>query len=288
MKKLSLVAIATILAAPAFAGDVGVQVGPNMSQANGVNVGSVTNIGVNNLGAVVQNAGFVNGGVVHLDHEAINQERARVDIDPGAFTIGSIVASGNGGNGGHVDVIAVNAAVALSRNDVDQRGLAVAAAIPVAIAGQGVAAQDADVNLIPINVGVGVGRNEAEAGAKVGAAQANLASQKSFTGAVAAQDGVGNRIDANGGNGAAFIVTIGSNNTHIDNTSVSKIDLSSKINIADKGGVAGGTLVKDSHNSLSFTNVDVTKINDSFNGNAIAVDDSFAGALTANGNKVGH
>ncbi|MGJ0508527.1 MAG: hypothetical protein ACR652_15675 [Methylocystis sp.] len=287
MKKLSLVAIATVLAAPAFAGDVGVQVGPNLSSANGVNIGSVTNIGVNNLGAVVQNAGFVGGGVVHLDREAINQEHARVDIDPGAFTIGSIVASGNGGNGGHVDVIAVNAAVALSSNEINQGGIAGAIAIPVAVAGQGVALQDADHNFLPINAGVGVGRNEAEAGAKVGALQANLASQKSITLAGASQDGIGNGIDANGGRGSAFIVTIGSNNTHIDNTSVSKISIDSTVNVADRGGVAGGLKLDHVGNTLDVTKVDVTKINDSFNGNAIAVDDSFAGALTANGNTVG-
>ncbi|MGJ0508680.1 MAG: hypothetical protein ACR652_16450 [Methylocystis sp.] len=291
MKKLSLVAIATVLAAPAFAGDVGVSVGPNFSSANGVNIGSVTNIGVNNLGAVVQNVGVVGGGVVHLDREAINQERARVDIDPGAFTIGSIVHSGNGGDGGHVDVVAVNIAAAASRNDIDQGGLAAGVAIPVAVAAQGVALQDADHNGIPVNLGVGLsgrrGGNEAEAGAKVGAVQVNAASQRSFTGAVASQDGIGNGIDANGGRGSAFIVTIDSNNTHIDNTSVSKIEVNSTVNVANRGGVAGGLKIEDSFNTADFTKIDVTKINDSFNGNAIAVDDSAALAFTANGNTVG-
>jgi hypothetical protein len=288
MKKLSLVAIATILASPAFAGaSGGINIAPSVSSANGVNVGSVTNIGVNNLGSVNQNVGFVDGGAVHLDREAINQEHARVDIDRGAFTIGSIVDSGNGGNGGRVNVIAVNAAVALSRNDIDQGGVAAAVAIPVAVAGQGVALQDADRNLLPINAGVGVGRNEAEARASVGATQANLGSQKSITAAVAVQDGVGNGIDANGGKGSAFMVTIDSNNTHIDNTSVSKISIGADLNVADRGGVAGGLKIEDAFNTKDITKVDVTKINDSFNGNAVAVDDSFAGALTANGNKVG-
>jgi hypothetical protein len=298
MKKLSRVAIVTILAVPAFAGSSlaappytgasgGVNIGPNASSANGVNVGSVTNIGVNNLGSVNQNVLAVDGGTVHLDHEAINQEHARLDIDPGAFTIGSIVDSGNGGKGGRVNVIAVNAAVALSRNDIDQGGIAGAVAIPVAVAGQGVALQDADRNLLPINAGVGVGRNEAEARASVGATQANLASQKSITAAVAVQDGIGNRTDANGGAGSAFMVTIDSNNTRIHNTSVSKISVGANLNVADRGGVAGGLKVEDSFNKAEFTKVDVTKIDDSFNGNAVAVDDSFAGALTANGNRLG-
>ncbi|MGJ0506340.1 MAG: hypothetical protein ACR652_04235 [Methylocystis sp.] len=288
MKKLSLVAIVTVLAAPAFAGDVGVSVGPNFSQANGVNIGSVTNIGINNLGAVVQNVGVVGGGAVHLDQGAINQEHAHVDIAPGAFTIGSLVGSGNGGTGGDVHVIAVNAAVALSDNSIDQGGVAAAVAIPVAVAGQGVALQDANHNFIPVNAGVGVGRNSADATGTAVAVQGNLASQKSITVAGAAQSGIGNGIDANGGNGAAFIVTIGSNNTNISNTSVSKIDINSTVNVADKGGVAGGKLVEGSFNTADFTNVDVTKINDSFNGNAVAVGDSTALALTANGNKLGH
>ncbi|MGJ0507782.1 MAG: hypothetical protein ACR652_11815 [Methylocystis sp.] len=290
MKKLSVVAIAAILAAPAFAqpGGVSANIGPNVSSANGVNIGSVTNIGVNNLGAVIQNVGVVGGGAVHLDQGAINQEHAHVDIAPGAFTIGSLVDSGNGGTGGRVDVIAVNAALAHSDNSIDQGGVAAAVAIPVAVAGQGVALQDANVNGVPVNIGAGVGRNEAEAGAKVGAVQANVASQNSFTGAGAVQSGIGNGINANGGNGAAFIVTIGSNNTSISNTSVSKIDVTSTINVADRGGVAGGLKIEDSFNTANFTNIDVTRINGSFNGNAVAVGDSGALAATANGNTLGH
>jgi hypothetical protein len=288
MKKLSLVAIATILASPAFAGaSGGINIAPNVSSANGVNVGSVTNIGVNNLGSLNQNVGIVDGGAVHLDREAINQEHAHIDIERGAFTIGSIVDSGNGGTGGRVNVIAVNAAVAASDNSIDQGGLAAAAAVPVAIAAQGLALQDADHNFIPVNAGVGVGRNEAEAHSSVGATQLNLASQKSITVAGAGQSGIGNGIDANGGAGSAFMVTIDSNNTRIDNTSVSKISIGASLNVADRGGVAGGLKVEDSFNKFDYTNVDVTKINDSFNGNAVAIDDSTALAATANHNQVG-
>ena len=62
MKKLSLVAIATVLAAPAFADPVAVPVGINTSVSQGVNVGSVTNLGLNNVGVVNQNVA-VGGGI---------------------------------------------------------------------------------------------------------------------------------------------------------------------------------------------------------------------------------
>ncbi|MBI5312188.1 MAG: hypothetical protein HZB28_03470 [Methylocystis sp.] len=272
MKKLSLVALATVLAAPAFADQVAVPVGINTSVSQGVNVGSVTNLGLNNVGVVNQNVAV--GGGVELQPSAFSQTAAVFNMDTHAFSVGSIVDSGNGGDAGDVNVVAINAAVALSSNESDQAGLAGGVAIPVALAAQGTALQDpATASIEPVNVGVGVGRNEAESAAKLTTVQANLSSQDSTTVAGASQHGVGNGIDANGGDGKAFMITIGSNNTSIDNTSVSKIEVDTSINIADRGGVAGGLRIDDSFNPI--------KIEDSLNDNAIAID-GFAATLNHN------
>ncbi|HEY8125171.1 MAG TPA: hypothetical protein VIF88_07100 [Methylocystis sp.] len=286
MKKLSLVAIATVLAAPAFADPIGANVGINTSVSQGVNVGSVTNLGLNNVGVVNQNVAV--GGGNALATGAFDQSGAVFNMDTHAFTIGSIVDSGNGGAGGDVTVVAVNAAVALSSNESDQAGLAGGLAIPVALAAQGTALQDASATpIIPVNAGVGVGRNEAESAAKLTTVQANLSSQDSSTAASAAQHGVGNGIDANGGNGQAFMVTIGSNNTRIDNTSVSKITVDTTINVADRGGVAGGLKIEDAFNTtdVNLKTVDVTNIENSLNDNAVALDNGVA--VAASHNKVG-
>ncbi len=272
MKKLSLVAIATVLAAPAFADQVAVPVGINTSVSQGVNVGSVTNLGLNNVGVVNQNVAV--GGGINLETNSFNQRFADFNMDTHAFSVGSIVDSGNGGEGGNVDVIAVSAAVALSSNESDQAGLAGGLAIPVALAAQGTALQDAaTASLEPVNVGVGLGRNEADADAQLTTVQANLSSQRSTTVAASSQDGIGNGIDANGGDGKAFMITIGSNNTSIDNTSVSKIEVDTHINIADDGGVAGGLKIDDSFNPI--------RIDNSLNDNAIAVN-GFAATLNHN------
>jgi hypothetical protein len=156
--------------------------------------------------------------------DTFNQANTNFNLDTHAFSVGSIVDSGNGGDAGDVTVVAVSAAVALSENDSDQAGLAGGLAIPVALSAQGTALQDnAPLSIIPINVGVGVGDNTTSSTATVGTVQANLSSQRSTTVAASSQDGIGNGIDANGGNGQAFMITIGSNNTSIDNTSVSLI-----------------------------------------------------------------
>ncbi|MGJ0453998.1 MAG: hypothetical protein ACR65T_12340 [Methylocystis sp.] len=282
MKKLSLVAIATVLAAPAFADPIGANVGINTSVSQGVNVGSVTNLGLNNVGIVNQNVAV--GGGIALAPSAFDQRFADFNMDTHAFSVGSIVDSGNGGNGGDVNVVAINAAVALSSNESDQAGLAGGLAIPVALAAQGTALQDASATpIVPVNVGVGVGRNEAESAAKLTTVQANLSSQDSTTVAGASQHGVGNGIDANGGDGKAFMITVGSNNTSIDNTSVSKITVDTTINVADRGGVAGGLKIEDAFNTtdVNLKTVDVTKIEDSFNDNAVAYQ-GFAATLNHN------
>jgi hypothetical protein len=273
MKKLSLVAIAAVLATPAFAGDpVGANVGINTSVSQGVNVGSVTNLGLNNVGVVNQNVAV--GGGIELQPTAFSQTGAVFNMNTHAFSVGSIVDSGNGGDAGDVTVVAVSAAVALSENDSDQAGLAGGLAIPVALSAQGTALQDnAPLSIIPINVGVGVGDNTTSSTATVGTVQANLSSQRSTTVAASSQDGIGNGIDANGGNGQAFMITIGSNNTSIDNTSVSRIEVDTNINVADRGGVAGGLRLEDSFNPIDIQD------------NAIAL----AGvAVTANHNAIGN
>jgi hypothetical protein len=254
MKKLSLVAIAAVLAAPTFADPVGG--GINASISSGVNVGSVTNLGINNVGVVNQNVGL-GGGALVAPH-AFDQDRTDFNMQTHAFSVGSIVDSGNGGNGGRVNVVAVSAAIAASGNRADdQGGLAGGLAVPVALAG--------------------LGGDEAEAGARVASVQANLSSQRSASLAGSSQRGIGNGIEANGGDGKAFMITIGSNNTRIDNTSVSKIEVDSTINIAERGGVAGGLKVDDSFNPV--------KIDDSLNGNAVALDQG--DAVAANGNRLG-
>lgn len=273
MKKLSLVAIAAVLATPAFAGDpIGANVGINTSVSQGVNVGSVTNLGINNVGVVNQNVAL--GGGINLESSAFNQAGTTFQMDTHAFSVGSIVDSGNGGEGGDVTVVAVSAAVALSGNDADQGGLAGGLAIPVALSANGTALQDASATpLVPVNVGVGTGDSTTSSTATVGTVQANLASQRSAGIAGSSQDGIGNGIDANGGDGQAFMVTIGSNNTRIDNTSVSRIEVDTNINVADRGGVAGGLRIDDSFNPIEIED------------NAIAL----AGfALTANGNGSGN
>jgi hypothetical protein len=273
MKKLSLVAIATVLAAPAFADPINtVPVGVNASVSQGVNVGSVTNLGLNNVGVVNQNVAI--GGGIDLAAGAFSQSTATFNMNTHAFSVGSIVDSGNGGDGGEVNVIAVSAAVAVSDTDTRQAGLAGGLAIPVAVAAQGAALQDAAAATdTPVNVGVGLGRNTADADARVAAVQANLSSQRSTTVAGSSQRGIGNGIDANGGDGKAFMITVDSNNTRIDNTSVSKISVDTNINVADRGGVAGGLRVDDSFNPI--------RIEDSLNDNAIAVD-GFAATLNHN------
>jgi hypothetical protein len=273
MKKLSLVAIAAVLATPAFAGDpVGANVGINTSVSQGVNVGSVTNLGLNNVGVVNQNVAV--GGGIDLATGAFSQTSAVFNMDTHAFSVGSIVDSGNGGAGGDVNVVAINAAVAVSDTETTQAGLAGGLAIPVALSANGTALQDASATpIVPINVGVGTGDSTTSSAARLTTVQANLSSQQSSTAASAAQHGVGNGIDANGGDGKAFMITIGSNNTRIDNTSVSKIAVDTHVNIADDGGVAGGLKIDDSFNPI--------KIEDSLNDNAIAVD-GFAATLNHN------
>jgi hypothetical protein len=273
MKKLSLVAIAAVLATPAFAGDpIGANVGINTSVSQGVNVGSVTNLGINNVGVVNQNVAL--GGGIRLESSAFDQRFADFNMNTHAFSVGSIVDSGNGGDGGEVDVIAVSVPVALSGNNAQQGGLAGGLAVPVALAAQGTALQDNDpLSIIPVNVGVGVGGNAASSTATVGTVQANLASQDSAAIAGSSQRGIGNGIDSSGGNGQAFMITVGSNNTRIDNTSVSRIDVESSINVADRGGVAGGLRVDDSFNPI--------RIDDSLNDNAVAFQ-GFAATLNHN------
>jgi hypothetical protein len=274
MKKLSLVALATVLAAPAFADPIGANVGINTSVSQGVNVGSVTNLGINNVGVVNQNVAL--GGGITMATDTFNQANTNFNLDTHAFSVGSIVDSGNGGDAGDVTVVAVSAAVALSGNDADQAGLAAGLAVPVALAAKGTALQDASATpLVPVNVGVGTGESTTSSTATVGTVQANLASQRSAGIAGSSQDGIGNGIDANGGDGQAFMVTIGSNNTRIDNTSVSRIDVNTNINVADRGGVAGGLRIED-----------VIAIDDSLNDNAVAFDNALA--FTANHNAVGN
>ncbi len=83
------------------------------------------------------------------------------------------------------------------------------------------------------------------------------------------------------------MITVGSNNTSIDNTSVSKITVDTTINVADRGGVAGGLKIEDAFNTtdINLKTVDVTKIEDSFNDNAVALDNGVA--VAASHNKVG-
>ncbi|WP_246716638.1 MULTISPECIES: hypothetical protein [unclassified Methylocystis] len=275
MKKLSLVALATVLAAPAFADPIGANVGINTSVSQGVNVGSVTNLGINNVGVVNQNVAV--GGGIELQPGAFSQATTNFNLATHAFSVGSIVDSGNGGDAGDVTVVAVSAAVALSGNDADQGGIAGGLAIPVALSANGTALQDADGTnpIVPVNVGVGTGDSTTSSTATVGTVQANLASQRSAGIAGSSQDGIGNGIDANGGNGQAFMITIGSNNTSITNTSVSNIEVDTNINVADRGGVAGGLRISD-----------VIAINDSLNDNAVAFDNALA--FTANHNAVGN
>ncbi len=272
MKKLSLVAIATVLA-PAFADPITtVPVSVNTSVSQGVNVGSVTNLGLNNVGVVNQNVAV--GGGITMATDTFNQAGTTFNMNTHAFSVGSIVDSGNGGDAGDVNVVAVSIPVALSGNEANQGGLAGGLAIPVALSANGTALQDASSTpIVPINVGVGTGDSTTSSTATVGTVQANLASQRSASIAGSTQQGIGNGIDANGGNGQAFMITIGSNNTRIDNTSVSKIEVATNINVADRGGVAGGLRVDDSFNPI--------RIEDSLNDNAIAVD-GFAATLNHN------
>ncbi|PWB91805.1 hypothetical protein C5688_01980 [Methylocystis sp. MitZ-2018] len=272
MKKLSLVAIAAVLATPAFADPIGANVGINTSVSQGVNVGSVTNLGINNVGVVNQNVAV--GGGITMATDTFNQANTNFNLDTHAFSVGSIVDSGNGGDAGDVNVVAVSIPVALSGNEANQGGLAGGLAIPVALSANGTALQDASATpIVPINVGVGTGDSTTSSTATVGTVQANLASQRSASIAGSTQQGIGNGIDANGGNGQAFMITINSNNTSIDNTSVSRIEVDTNINVADRGGVAGGLRIDDSFNPIDIQD------------NAIAL----AGvAVAANHNAIGN
>lgn len=109
MKKLFLLAAALAPASLALADPISIQ--PNVGSANGVNVGSVTNIGVNNIGAVAQNVGALPGGAVQIDSRAVEQEHMPIVIEEGAFTIGSIVDSGVGGKAAIVTIGSNNVSI---------------------------------------------------------------------------------------------------------------------------------------------------------------------------------
>jgi hypothetical protein len=95
MKKLLLLAAVLAPSGMAMADPMSIQT--NVSIANGVNVGNVAGVGVNNFGAVTQNVGVVSGAGVQIDSHAIEQGGLAISIDENAFTIGSIVDSGVGG-----------------------------------------------------------------------------------------------------------------------------------------------------------------------------------------------
>lgn len=97
MKKIafvSLVGAAALMSSAAFAGGA-------VSIAQGVNFGSQTQIGVNNIQGQIQgvNAEQV-GSINSVQAGSFQGHEAQVDIGSGAYTIGSIVGSGNGAAGG--------------------------------------------------------------------------------------------------------------------------------------------------------------------------------------------
>jgi hypothetical protein len=90
MKKLiATISLCMLAAAPALADGQNNQ-NQNQSQAYGNNYSTVTQIGVNNNAAVVQN-GSVGGNL--LDLGSGNQNQSNVNIDKQAFAIGSIIDS---------------------------------------------------------------------------------------------------------------------------------------------------------------------------------------------------
>ncbi|CCJ06678.1 hypothetical protein [Methylocystis sp. SC2] len=90
MKKLiATISLCMLAAGPALADGQNNQ-NQNQSQAYGNNYSTVTQIGVNNNAAVVQN-GSVSGSL--LDLGSGNQNQSNVNIDKQAFAIGSIIDS---------------------------------------------------------------------------------------------------------------------------------------------------------------------------------------------------
>ncbi|MGJ0451733.1 MAG: hypothetical protein ACR65T_00655 [Methylocystis sp.] len=89
MKKLiATISLCMLAAGPALAD--GQNNNQNQAQAYGNNYSTVTQIGVNNNAAVVQN-GSVAGSLVDLGSG--NQNQSNVSIDKQAFAIGSIIDS---------------------------------------------------------------------------------------------------------------------------------------------------------------------------------------------------
>jgi hypothetical protein len=95
MKKLLV--LAAVLAPSGMAMADPMSIHTNVSSANGVNVGNVASVGVNNFGALTQNVGVISGAVVQIDSHAVEQAGLSLSIGEDAFTIGSIVDSGVGG-----------------------------------------------------------------------------------------------------------------------------------------------------------------------------------------------
>ncbi|MGJ0507045.1 MAG: hypothetical protein ACR652_07875 [Methylocystis sp.] len=91
-KQILLAAFCGLLSAPALA-DGQNNNNQNQSQAYGNNYSSVTQVGINNTAAVVQN-GSVGGSMV--DMGSGNQNQSGVNVDKQAFTIGSVVDSAGG------------------------------------------------------------------------------------------------------------------------------------------------------------------------------------------------
>lgn len=90
MKKLiAIISFCTLAAGSALAEGQNNQ-NQNQSQAYGNNYSTVTQIGVNNNAAVVQN-GSVGGNL--LDLGSGNQNQSNVNIDKQAFAIGSVIDS---------------------------------------------------------------------------------------------------------------------------------------------------------------------------------------------------
>lgn len=98
MKKIafvSLVGATALMSSAAFAGGAA-------SIAQGVNFGSQTQIGVNNIQGQIQgvNAEQVSA-INNVQAQSFQGHEAQIDIGSGAYTIGSIVGSGNGAAGGN-------------------------------------------------------------------------------------------------------------------------------------------------------------------------------------------
>jgi hypothetical protein len=224
MKKVSFIAIvgaAGLMSSAAFAGGA-------VSIAQGVNFGSQTQIGVNNIQGQIQgvNAEHVDSINNLRSLDTFQSRGADVEIGRQAFVIGSIVDSGNGGRGG--------SALALVNQDV-------------------IAKVETDMDR---------GRFEAEKGGELGNARVAALGKAEAEGVRAGAGGAGSASTSSVDSNNISIANVSTSTADYHSVRFTKVDVDVDVDVeanvalngsvASKGGIVNGedgVVVNDSLNS---------------------------------------